>query len=116
MDSASTTGNQVLNAVGPDILTFEEMVQVVRDALGSRARLVHVPPTTLPALASLIGFVVRDVLVTREELGGLIDELVMAEGPATGSVSFRQWVGANAEILGRTYASELNRHFRSPSA
>jgi NADH dehydrogenase len=115
VENALTAGNQVVNAVGPDILTFEEMVRVVRDAVGSQARLVHLPPATLPALASLIGIVVRDVLVTREELGGLMDELVMVAGPTTGSVSFREWVGANAEILGRTYASELGRHFRRPS-
>jgi hypothetical protein len=108
--------DQVLNAVGPDILTFEEMMRVVRDAVGSRARLVHVPPATFPTLASLIGFVARDVLVTREELAGLMDELVMVTDPATGSVSFRDWVGTNAETLGRTYASEFGRHFRHPSA
>lgn len=115
VESASMAGNHVLNAVGPDILTFEEMVRVVRDAVGSRAHLLHVPPATLPALTSLIGLVVRDVLLTREELGGLMDELVTVDGPATGSVSFRQWVGANAEMLGRSYASELGRHFRTPA-
>ncbi len=115
VESSSMAGNHVLNAVGPDILTFEEMVRVVRDAVGSRARLLHVPPATLPALTRLIGLVVRDVLLTREELGGLMDELVTVEGPATGSVSYREWVGANAEVLGRSYASELGRHFRSPA-
>lgn len=115
VESASMPGNHVLNAVGPDILTFEEMVRVVRDAVGSRARLLHVPPAMLPALTRLIGLVVRDVLLTREELGGLMDELVTVEGPATGSVSFREWVGANAEMLGRSYASELGRHFRTPT-
>ena len=115
VESASVAGDHVLNAVGPDILTFEEMVRVVRDAVGSRARLVHVPPATLPALSRLIGLVVQDVLLTREEFGGLMDELVTVEGPATGSVSYREWVGANGEILGRAYASELGRHFRTPA-
>ncbi len=114
VESASMTGNHVLNAVGPDIFTFEEMVRVVRGAVGSHARLLHVPAATVPTLTRLLGLIVRDVLLTREELGGLMDELVTVDGPATGSVSFREWVGANADILGRAYTSELGRHFRDP--
>ncbi len=111
-EAAGAEGNPVIDAVGPEVLTFEEMVRRVRDAVGSRARLVHVPIALVPILTRAIGLIVRDVLLTQDELAGLMGELVNAEGPATGRIRFTEWVAEAAGDLGRGYASELRRHFR----
>ena len=101
-----------VDAVGPETYTFDELVRLVCDAVGSRARIVHAPPAIAFALGSLIGRAVRDVLVTREELEGLMANLLVSDGPPTAETSFRVWLAEHGSELGRTYASELARHYR----
>jgi NADH dehydrogenase len=57
---------------------------------------------------------VRDVLVTRDELEGLMAELVTTDGPATGTRSLREWLARNAGVVGTGYASEIARHYEVP--
>jgi hypothetical protein len=64
------------------------------------------------AAASALGLVARDVLVTGDELGGLMAELVVTAGPATGAVRFSDWLVEHGDEVGREYASELVRHYR----
>jgi NADH dehydrogenase len=112
VDVGSQRDDVVLDAVGPETYTFDELVGLVRDAVGSRARIVHAPPGLAYALGSVIGRAVRDVLVTREELEGLTAGLLVSAGPPTAETSFRAWVAEHGDELGRSYASELARHFR----
>jgi uncharacterized protein YbjT (DUF2867 family) len=107
--------DQVVDAVGPESLTFREMVRVIRDAIGSLSRLVGVPPPTVPVMARVLGRIVDDVLLTKDELAGLMAGLVHTDGPATGSIRFSVWVAEHHDTLGRAYASELARHYRQPS-
>jgi NADH dehydrogenase len=104
--------NVVMDAVGPDVFAFEELVRLMRTRLNSRAMLVHLPPALTLLGSSLTGALVRDVVLTREELKGLMDGLLVSTEPATCPTSLRQWLEANASNLGRSYSSELGRHFR----
>jgi NADH dehydrogenase len=112
VEIGSREDDVVLDAAGPETYTFDEFVQVVRDAVESRARIVHAPRGLAYALGSLIGRTVRDVLVTRDELEGLMTNLLVSDEPPTAETSFRSWVAAHGSELGRSYASELARHFR----
>jgi len=109
------TRGGTVDAVGPEVFTFEEMVGLVRHAVGSRALLVHVPPVVVPLLTGLLGLLVGDVVLTADELRGLMDELVTTDGPATGSIALTDWLQEEGGQLGRGYASELRRHFRAPA-
>jgi NADH dehydrogenase len=102
----------VVEAAGPDVIPFAELVALVRDAVGSRARIVPTPPRAALALGAVAGAIRRDVILTREELDGLMRSLLVAEGPATGGDRFEDWVRAHAGELGRRYVSELARNFR----
>jgi len=101
----------IVDAVGPDRPTFLELTQTIREAVGSHARLIRVPGPTIPWLSSLLGFVVRDVLLTPDEYHSMADGLADVDGPTTGSTSVLEWLHANGDTLGRHYANELNRHF-----
>lgn len=105
-------GNEVIDAVGPEAFGFEEMVRLIAERTGSRARIVHVPPALALAATRVIGVLVRDVLLTRDELAGLMAGLVAIDGPATCPTRLSDWLAENAGTLGRTYASELARHYR----
>ena len=43
VDMARVPGNTTVDAVGPEVLTFGQLVDMVREAVGSRARMIHVP-------------------------------------------------------------------------
>lgn len=103
--------NEVVDAVGPETFAFEDLVRLIGRTVGSRARLVHVPPRAALLGARAVGYLVRDVVVTRDELRGLMAELVATEGPATGPTRLSEWLAANAQRVGRRYASELARHY-----
>jgi len=102
----------VLDAVGPETYMFEELVRLIAATVGRRPVIVHVPPWIALALATVLGLLVRDVLVTGDELAGLVAELVATHGPATGTVRLSEWLADHAGDVGREYASELARHYR----
>jgi NADH dehydrogenase len=103
---------EVVDAVGPETFTFEDMVRTIARAVGSRASIVRVPASAALMAASAIGTLVRDVVLTRDELLGMMAELVVTEGPATGSRRLSEWLEENSDTVGRRYASELALHYR----
>ncbi len=105
------TDDTTVDAVGPESLTFRDLVSAVRFAVGSRALLVPVPPPAVPLLSGVLNLVLRDVLLTRDEYHAMADGLADSTAPATGRTLFTEWVAENGAQLGRAYANELHRHF-----
>jgi len=103
--------NTIVDAVGPEVFTFEELVRLLAKAVGSRAGIVHVPPAVLLAASKLIGSMVGDVLLTREEIDGLMADLLVSSGPPTGATRLSDWVERHKDTVGIRYASEIKRHF-----
>jgi hypothetical protein len=101
----------VIDAVGPETLTFEDLVRLIARTMGRRVLFVHVPSAVALGAAAAIGRVVGDVVVTRDELEGLMAGLVTTEGPATGSRRLSGWLTQKADSVGRRYASEISRHY-----
>lgn len=102
--------NMIIDAVGPEIFQFEELVRLIADKIHSRARIVHVRPGLALFLARLTGYIVGDVVITRDEMEGLMSNLLISQDPATGQTRLSQWLGENADAIGVKYASELKRH------
>jgi NADH dehydrogenase len=59
--------------------------------------------------STLIGKLMGDVLVTRDEIAGLMQNLLCTNSPPAGETRLTDWARANAATLGRRYASELAR-------
>jgi NADH dehydrogenase len=102
----------VMDAVGPETYTFDELVRLVARSVGRRPLLVHLPPRLISAVARILGLAVGDVLLTADEVRGLMEGLVTTDGPATGSTKLSEWLDDHADDVGRVYASELARHYR----
>jgi NADH dehydrogenase len=105
----------ILNAVGPERPTFLELVDQIRTAVGSKARIVRVPGPLIPVLSSGLNAVLRDVVLTGEEYRSMADGVADVDGPATAPTRVSTWVREHAEALGCQYANELDRHFRPPA-
>jgi hypothetical protein len=110
--AAHGRGGVIMDAAGPDTMSFEELVRAIRDALGRRTPILHAPPAAMAALARALGLVVRDVVLTADEIRGLTAGLLVSHQPALGNISFLEWLNEHRPKLGVSYANELDRHFR----
>ena len=102
----------VVNAVGPESPSFRQLVSLIRHAVGSRSRIVSLPAPVIVAASSVIGRILHDVLLTRDELHSMMDGLASVESEATGSTSVSEWIRDHADELGARYLNELDLHFR----
>jgi len=103
--------NIVLDAVGPETYTFGELVRMIASQINSRARIIHVGPWLALFLARLIGYTVRDVVITRDEIEGLMSNLLVSEGHPTAQTRFSEWLSHNADNIGIKYISGLRRSY-----
>lgn len=110
VNAGNKNDNMIMDAGGPEIFQFEELVRLIADKIHSRARIVHVRPGLALFLARLTGYIVGDVVITRDEMEGLMSNLLISQDPATGQTRLSQWLGENADAIGVKYASELKRH------
>jgi NADH dehydrogenase len=111
LEKAAEQHDSITDAVGPERPTFVELVTAIRDAVGSRARVIRVPGFAVPFLARLIGIGLRDVLLTRDEYRAMAEGLADTDGPTTGPTALSDWLTSHGHELGVTYANELHRHF-----
>jgi NADH dehydrogenase len=100
------------DAVGPESLSFDQLLRHIRAAVGSRTRIVHAPGVVFPAVTWVLGQALRDTLLTREEYLAMAAGLADSDAPATGQIRLTTWIEQNAHTLGTTYAHELRRHFQ----
>jgi nucleoside-diphosphate-sugar epimerase len=106
----------IMDAAGPDSMSFEELVRAIRHAVGGHTPILHVSPAAMAALARALGFVVRDVVLTADEIRGLTSGLLASRQPALGHISLIEWLNEDGPTLGRAYANELDRHFKMRKA
>jgi uncharacterized protein YbjT (DUF2867 family) len=107
----SERDDSVTDAVGPERPTFLELVSLIRDAVGSRARIIRVPGAVIPPLSYLLGLAIGDVLLTKDEYVAMSGGLADTDGPATGATALSEWLADHGGNLGLTYANEIARHF-----
>jgi uncharacterized protein YbjT (DUF2867 family) len=103
--------NIVMDAVGSEVFTYEELVTLIARNINSRAKMVHVSPWLALLLARLIGRMVGDVMITKDEIDGLMSKLLVSESPPTGSTRLSEWLEQNGNSVGAKYFSDLRRHY-----
>ncbi len=103
--------HELIDAVGPETYTYDELVSLIAATVGSGARLVHVSAPLLGLMARLVGHLVNDVVLTKEEIEGLMADLLVSDQPPTGKTRLSAWLAAHAQSIGQSYASELARHY-----
>lgn len=103
--------NQTIDAIGPDTFTYKEMVQVIAEKLGRPARLVHLPPILSYIFSKPLGYLMRDIVLTRDEVTGLLNNNLTTDSKPAGTTKLSDWVADNADWLGKRYLSELKMHY-----
>jgi len=112
VEAAEQAENLVMDAAGPETYGFEELVRLIRARIGSRAAIVHLPAGAAWAAGRAIGWLVGDVVITRDEIAGLMANLLVSHEPPRCPTRFSRWLQEYGDELGTEYASELKRHHR----
>jgi NADH dehydrogenase len=106
------SGNETVDAVGPESVAFRDMVVAIRSAVGSRSLIVPAPGWLVPPMSAILGAALRDVLLTTAEYQAMAEGLADSSAQATGQTSVTEWIASHGALMGRTYANELVRHYR----
>jgi NADH dehydrogenase len=112
MDSAARPESALIDGVGPKIHSFNDLVALLAQRVGSKAIILHVPPPAALLAAKAIGIAAGDVLLTADEVKGLMANLLVSDRPPLGQKRLTEWLAANARLVGVSYSSEIARHFR----
>jgi len=101
--------NVTIDTIGPETFTYRELVKVIGETIGKRRPLISVPPLAGYLAGWILGKCVGDVMITREEVKGLMDDLLYVDSPPAGTTTLTGWIQEHADSLGRQYTSELAR-------
>jgi NADH dehydrogenase len=116
VEKAAAEMNEVVNAIGPETFAYRELVQMVKRSLGLRRSIISVTPGVGYWAGRMLGLLVRDVVITRDEIQGLMEGRLYIDAPPVGTTKFSEWIAQHRETLGRHYMSELARRRERASA
>jgi uncharacterized protein YbjT (DUF2867 family) len=103
--------NLAFDAVGPEVIAFEDLVRQIATAVCANPKFIRVSPRAAFRMLRFVGPILGDVVLTREEIEGLMAGLLVSKQPATVQTRFSAWLAGNAKVLGKRYTSELQRHY-----
>jgi NADH dehydrogenase len=109
VEQGRRTEDAVINAIGPETFTYRGLVEAVGKIIGKRRLIVSVPPSLGYLIGLVIGKLVGDVMITRDEIGGLMSNLLYIDSPPTGHTKLTDWARERSSTLGLRYTSELAR-------
>jgi uncharacterized protein YbjT (DUF2867 family) len=111
IEAAEADDDLVVDAAGPERMRFADLVALVRAAVGHHGPVIPLPPVVMTAAARALGLLVGDVVLTPDEITGLMDGLLVSHDPPRGMIAFSQWLAEHTNSIGSSYANELHRHF-----
>src|SRR5712691_6821595 len=108
VDAANEQLDLSIDAVGPEIFTFNELVALLARTVASKAWFVHVSPSVELILAWLFSRLTGDVTLTRDEIRGLMGDLLVSKNAPTATTRLSEWLARNADVIGTRYRSEVS--------
>ena len=111
VEAVYSKDNYVWDAVGPEEFTFKEMVELIGRSVGVKRLLVSFHPRLALFAAQFMSLFVNDVMLTPEEVDGLMANLLISRETPRCKTSLKDWLLEHRAGVGRQYASELARHF-----
>lgn len=99
----------IANAIGPETFTYRQLVETISSALGLRRPIIHIPAALLYLISLVMGTLVGDVMLTRDEIDGLMGDLLYVDDSPAGETRLSDWLRENGAALGRKYANEVRR-------
>lgn len=108
--------NEIIEAIGPETFTYRELVATTARLLGLKRAIIGVPPGLGYWSCRLLGWLTRDVIITQQEIQGLMENRLYVDAPPLGKTRLTDWVSRHRESLGRKYTSEMARRLNRDAA
>ena len=112
VEAAHRKENVTTDAVLPETYSFNELVRLLAKTVGSKAVILRAPPPIALLAAKALGLILGDVLLTADEVKGLMANLLVSDAAPLGGKRLTEWLAENATRVGASYSSELARHYR----
>ena len=111
LQAGSQDSNLLWDAVGPDIFSFKEMVELIGECVGCSRPIVPTPAKLALFASRVISVFLGDVILTQDEVDGLSAGLLISSQAPRADTHLSSWLTKNKDCVGKQYASELKRHF-----
>jgi uncharacterized protein YbjT (DUF2867 family) len=108
--------NRIIDAIGPETFTYRELVRTIGTIIGKNRPIIPVSPEIGYWSGWLIGKLMGDVLITHDEIAGLMQNLLYTSSAPAGETPLTVWAKEHASTLGLHYASELRRRIHQDEA
>ena len=115
-DEGKRSANVILDAIGPETFTFRGLVTAIGEIIGQPRPLVAMPPSMAYLAGKVVGFVEHDVMITRQEVQGLMADLLYVSSAPLGITRLTDWAKEYRDRLGCHYANELKRRLDRKTA
>jgi NADH dehydrogenase len=109
VEQGQSRENVIIDAIGPETFTYKGLVEEIGKIIGKKRPVIGVPPLLGYLVGTIIGRLVGDVLITQDEVEGLMADLLYTNSPPAGETKLTDWARKHAAELGHKYASELAR-------
>ena len=115
VEQGESVEDVVLDVAGPEIFTYREYVTLIAKSIGVRRLIIPVPPIVGWAVGKVVGAILRDRVITRAEIKGLMRGLMATDAEPLGKIKFSEWVATNGADLGVKYHNDLKeRKYTDP--
>jgi NADH dehydrogenase len=114
-DVTESSEDVTVDAAGPDTLPFRDYLHLLARSLGRPFHPVPVPPRALIAMLATLKPLLRDTVLTWEELEALRTNLLTSDESPLGTESALAWLRDHARELGTHYVNDTIPRFRTPA-
>ena len=102
------------DATGPETYNYRDFIKLIARSMGVRRLLFPMPAIVAWMAGRVMGLFLRDMVITRGEIRGLMQGLVASEEEPLGKISFSEWVAEKGPEMGRHYHNDLEeREYRT---
>ena len=101
--------NSIINAIGPETFTYYELVSTIGQIIGKERPIISLSPRVGYLTSRIMSRFMDDVVITKEEIEGLMADLLYVDAPPTGSTALTTWAKKHAATVGNEYSNELAR-------
>ncbi len=109
VDHGMRTEDAIIDAIGPETFTYKRLVQAIGKIISKPRPIISIPDWLGYFVGWVIGRLMGDIVITRDEIEGLKAGLLFTDSPPAGETKLTEWAKENADFLGQHYASELAR-------
>ncbi len=112
IDAANKSNSIIMDAIGSEKYTFKELIQLISYNIGEDSKLINVNPDLGCFFGKIIGLFVNDIVLTKDEIKGIMDSILSSQQFPNCQTKFSQWLRDNYQIIGQEYRSQIQRNYR----